>query len=53
MKTENKKKYVSPTIEQVRLDNEISLILQSEPFGDPEGWSSLNQSNDPFKTAIS
>lgn len=35
-KMETKKEYIAPTIEQIEIDNEISLILNSnEPTGDP------------------
>ena len=36
---EEKRKYVSPAIETIKLDNEISLIMNSAastPEGDPE-----------------
>lgn len=32
----NKKEYVSPVIEQVKFDNEISLVLESSPPAGPE-----------------
>lgn len=35
---EAKKEYIAPTIEQIEIDNEISLILNSVPPGDP--WNS-------------
>jgi hypothetical protein len=50
MKTDNKKRtYLSPQIERVLLDNEISLALESTPPSDPEPFSE-NFRNDPFKT---
>ena len=53
---ENKKRsYSPPSMERVRLDNEVSLVLQSAPpFGPGENISSssLYYSNDPFKTVI-
>lgn len=56
MKTNNnsiiKKSYSTPQIERIKLDNEISLALQSnEAPGDPEDdltYLSLN----PFKTIV-
>jgi len=36
-----KKEYIEPQVEIVDIDNEISLILNSnpnEPPGDPEDW---------------
>ena len=55
MKTQNKENrlYVSPLIERVELDNEISLTLDSLPPGGPgEGASNKIPeyfNNDPFK----
>lgn len=50
-----KRTYNSPTIERIKLDNEISLVLQSAP-DDPEKYSSTSApeyfNNDPFKTTI-
>jgi hypothetical protein len=53
----NRIAYTAPNVECVRLDNEISLILQSLPNNDPFGgddWWSKNESNGPdvFKTDI-
>jgi len=53
---ENKIKmtYCPPQIERIRLDNEISLVLESaNPEGDPN-WSKApeNFNNDPFKTNL-
>jgi hypothetical protein len=50
-----KRKYISPAIERVNLDNDISLVLESAPpFGPDE--ISLNApdyfNNDPFKTNV-
>jgi len=45
--------YTTPQIERIELDNEISLILQSNinPVGEPIGaFEYFN--NDPFKTKI-
>lgn len=54
--TENEKCiYSPPSVERVRLDNEISLVLQSvPPFGpgEPTSSSSGYYDNDPFKTNI-
>lgn len=52
METKKKHPYSAPNVERIRLDNEISLILQSPP-GDPEDEGFLMQehfNNDPFKT---
>ena len=50
--TTEKKQYVQPLLERVKLDNEISLQLES-PAGEPtdEDWKSSNNSfnNDPYK----
>jgi hypothetical protein len=44
---ETKKKYISPRIEWIPLDNEISLALESSP---PVGPSeTLNSIQSPFK----
>lgn len=34
-----KRKYINPSIEEVRLDNEISLQLASNPTEPGEGWT--------------
>ncbi len=51
----NKRIYSSPAIEQIELDNEISLQLESTPPPAP-GETKLNVpeyfNNDPFKTNI-
>lgn len=49
--------YIAPTVERIKLDNEISLELTSDPaFGPGEGPVGLNApeyfNNDPFKTNI-
>jgi hypothetical protein len=50
-----KKAYLTPQIEQIKLDHEISLALESEPPTGP-GESSLMApeyfNNDPFKTNV-
>ena len=50
--TTEKKQYVQPLIERVKLDNEISLQLES-PTGEPTGedWMFSNNyfNNDPYK----
>lgn len=50
--TENKI-YISPVIELVKLDNEISLVLQSEPPLGPEEIAQATQFNqtNPFKNS--
>jgi hypothetical protein len=51
MKTiETKKHYVTPTLETIHLDHDISLILESGPTGEP--WLSAThfEPNDPLKT---
>jgi hypothetical protein len=54
MKTQNKeyRLYVSPVIERIELDNEISLALESTPPDGPdEGYLKAPEflNNDPFK----
>jgi hypothetical protein len=54
MKTTNKKRnYTKPKVEQIKLDNEISVFMASTPPGDPTfgPMGSINEkySNDPFK----
>ena len=50
-----RKTYSPPQIERIRLDNEISLVLEStNPAGEP-GWtqnSTEHFNNDPFKNNI-
>jgi hypothetical protein len=55
MKTTDKVKriYVAPNIENIKLDNEISLALASTPPGAPgEGYLNVPEylKNDPLKT---
>lgn len=57
MKTQiNKMAYVQPQIELIKLDNDISLALESTPPQGPgEGTRALTPeylNNDPFKTII-
>lgn len=57
MKTQNNEEheYVSPMIERIQLDNEISLALESSPPAGPdEGYLNLPDylNIDPFKTNI-
>jgi hypothetical protein len=55
IKKTDKKSYISPSIERVTLDNEISLTLDSlnsaRPNGDPTNWTKAPEhfNNDPFK----
>ena len=49
----NKYPYISPIVEIVKLDNEISLQLESLPPDGPGEFSSFAReyiNNDPFKT---
>jgi hypothetical protein len=46
--TEKKKDYKVPVIEQIYIDNEISLILSSTP-ADPWTTDSNYEPNNPFK----
>jgi len=53
--TDNAKRpYISPTIERVELDNEISLALESSPPSGPGEYSKAPEyfNNDPFKTNV-
>jgi hypothetical protein len=57
MNTQNKDKraYTVPLIERILLDNEISLILESDPpFGPDESISYTPEyfNNDPFKSNV-
>ena len=48
-----KRKYINPEIELIRLDNEISLALESDPMGGPDETFLMKPDfiqNDPFKT---
>ena len=52
---ENKKKYAAPNIETISLDNEISLILESDsPFGPDETNYQINSPDffnmNPYKS---
>ena len=52
----HKRKYTAPLIEQIQLDNEISLILESTPPFGPDEFSnnvSENFNNDPFNNNLS
>ena len=47
--------YIAPQIERIKLDNEISLALESNPAtgpGEPTSFLSDSFNNDPFKTII-
>jgi hypothetical protein len=48
--------YQAPDVERIKLDNDISLILQSDsptpPGGSPFGNADDTNVNDPFKTSI-
>jgi hypothetical protein len=54
---ETKKTYITPQVELVKLDNEISLALESSP---PEGPNETNNTmtapeyfgNEPFNTVL-
>ncbi len=51
-----KRSYIAPTVERIKLDNEISLELTSDPAFGPGEALGLNApeyfNNDPFKTNI-
>ena len=49
----HKRAYVAPQIEQIKLDNEISLALESAPPLGPGEFSKAPEyfNNDPFKLA--
>ncbi|MFZ4726605.1 MAG: hypothetical protein ACOYMD_14310 [Paludibacter sp.] len=52
-KTSEKRMYLNPTIELIKLDNEISLVLQSAPPdgpGESISWAPEYFNNDPFKS---
>lgn len=50
-----KRAYSAPQVERIDLDNEISLVLQSDPIEGP-GEASLSApeyfNNDPYKTNL-
>jgi len=52
--TTEKRTYNTPQLELVKLDNDISLILESEPPVGPDEALSSPQffNNDPFKNNI-
>lgn len=56
IKTHERKKYNSPEIEKVELDNEISLALESDaPVGPLEQVRNNNPNfidNNPFKSTV-
>lgn len=51
-----KREYTLPVIHAIKLDNEISLALESnvDPTSEPNNWSKAPDylNNDPFKTDI-
>ena len=54
MKPQNivKKEYLTPVVEKIKLDNEVSLTLESTPPAGPnEGYLKVPEylNNDPFK----
>ncbi len=55
IETTAKRAYFAPQIEQIKLDNEISLALESSPPtgpGEPTSQAPEYFNNDPFKTII-
>jgi hypothetical protein len=46
-----KKKYITPHIEWISLDNEISLALESNPPAGP-GELTDNLSHNPYKNSV-
>lgn len=55
LKTSEKSIYVSPSIELIKLDNQISLQLTSDaPYGPNENQSRAPEyfNNDPFKANL-
>lgn len=51
----NKREYVSPKLEQIQLDNEISLVLESNPpTGPNEGLNKAPECliKDPYKSNV-
>lgn len=51
-----KKEYIAPEVICIKLDNEISLVMESDPnpSGEP-GWGAQNQNGlvaDPFKNQM-
>ena len=51
----NKQEYSAPLIELIKLDNEISLTLDSAPPagpGEPTGYAPEYFNNDPYKANL-
>jgi len=56
-KSNKKQVYTSPQIERIELDNEISLVLQSQQApptgpGEPTSFAPDYFNQDPFKTNV-
>jgi hypothetical protein len=47
-----KRPYNKPRIEHVRLDNEISMVMATDPPPDPDSALQPQYSNDPFKISM-
>jgi len=47
-----KQSYSSPQIDRIKMDNEISLVLESLAPDEEPDWTNVlgNDKNDPFKT---
>jgi hypothetical protein len=45
----NQKAYTKPRITRVKLDNEISMVMESMQPGDPNGSITPGERNDPYK----
>ena len=54
IETSAKRTYISPQIEKIKLDNDISLALESTPPLGPGETSQAPEyfNNDPFKTNL-
>ena len=48
METIFKRNYISPDIKSIKLDNEISLQLESTPPGDGNPWETNNNSTPDY-----
>jgi len=55
IETSAKRTYLAPQIERIKLDNDISLALESSPPtgpGEPTSQAPEYFNNDPFKTNL-
>ena len=46
----NRKRYIKPVISKVTIDYSISLVMQTEPPGNPPPRSGGNKGAEPFQS---